>query len=150
MSAVENVELGNGAGKGEESNFNQTDFNTAMNSYNNAIETLNKRAEVYLNSTYAGDARCVGSVPNNKNSQSGYYTFTEFTSKYNGKFLDADLNYETDWNQMVSLGISYIGENYYLASRLVESQDFKEYVNFAIRITNGYRMVEFSFLLCKF
>ena len=150
MSAVENVELGNGAGNGEESNFNQTDFNTAMNSYNNAIETLNKRAEVYLNSTYAGDARCVGSVPNNKNSQSGYYTFTEFTSKYNGKFLDADLNYETDWNQMVSLGISYIGENYYLASRLVESQDFKEYVNFAIRITNGYRMVEFSFLLCKF
>ena len=149
MSAVENVELGNGAGNGEESNFNQTDFNTAMNSYNNAIETLNKRAEVYLNSTYA-DARCVGSVPNNKNSQSGYYTFTEFTSKYNGKFLDADLNYETDWNQMVSLGISYIGENYYLASRLVESQDFKEYVNFAIRITNGYRMVEFSFLLCKF
>ncbi len=150
MSAVENVELGNGAGNGEESNFNQTDFNTAMNSYNNAIETLNKRAEVYLNSTYASDARCVGSVPNNKNSQSGYYTFTEFTSKYNGKFLDADLNYETDWNQMVSLGISYIGENYYLASRLVESQDFKEYVNFAIRITNGYRMVEFSFLLCKF
>ena len=150
MSAVENVELGNGAGNGEESNFNQTDFNTAMNSYNNVIETLNKRAEVYLNSTYASDARCVGSVPNNKNSQSGYYTFTEFTSKYNGKFLDADLNYETDWNQMVSLGISYIGENYYLASRLVESQDFKEYVNFAIRITNGYRMVEFSFLLCKF
>ena len=150
MSAVENVELGNGAGNGEESNFNQTDFNTAMNSYNNAIETLNKRAEVYLNSTYASDARCVGSVPNNKNSQSGYYTFTEFTSKYNGKFLDADLNYETDWDQMVSLGISYIGENYYLASRLVESQDFKEYVNFAIRITNGYRMVEFSFLLCKF
>ena len=150
MSAVENVELGNGAGNGEESNFNQTDFNTAMNSYNNAIETLNKRAEVYLNSTYASDAICVGSVPNNKNSQSGYYTFTEFTSKYNGKFLDADLNYETDWNQMVSLGISYIGENYYLASRLVESQDFKEYVNFAIRITNGYRMVEFSFLLCKF
>ena len=92
MSAVENVELGNGAGNGEESNFNQTDFNTAMNSYNNAIETLNKRAEVYLNSTYASDARCVGSVPNNKNSQSGYYTFTEFTSKYNGKFLDAENN----------------------------------------------------------
>ena len=44
----------------------------AMYSYNNAITTLNNKAEEYRNPTYTdeGGARCIGSVPNDPNSES--------------------------------------------------------------------------------
>ncbi len=38
-------------------------FEEGRNSYNNAIQTLNNEAEKYINSKYATDARCVGSMP---------------------------------------------------------------------------------------
>lgn len=45
--------------------------------YNNAITTLNTRANAYLNTNYASSARCVGSVPNNPYAESSeYYTYS--------------------------------------------------------------------------
>ena len=106
-------------------------FNTSMNSYNNAISTLNTRAEAYLNTIYASDARSVGSVPNNKNSQSGYYTFTQFTSSYSGKLRDTDTNYTTDYDQMEALGIKSSDKTYWLASCYVYSAS--SYSTFNVR-----------------
>ena len=121
MGTVENVALGD-----------DNNFTTSTNSYNNAISTLNNAVASYNNSTYSSRARCVGSVPNNINSQSGYYTFTEFTSSYSGRLRDADNNYLTDWNQMNSLGIQNIRDCYWLASRNVTSSLYRSdfYVRF--------------------
>ena len=116
---VENVEIGNGTGSGSD-NKEDAYFNLMIDSYNNAISTLNTRAKAYLNPTFASDARCVGSVPNNKNSQSGYHS-TEFGGTYDGKLRDTDNNYTTDWNKMGALGIRKSNDNYWLASRNVTS-----------------------------
>ena len=126
METVEDVILGN-SGK----------FTTSMNSYNNAISTLNTRASTYNNSTYSTRARSVGSVPNNINSQSGYYTFTEFTSSYNGKLRDEDTNYETDYDQMGALGIRDIDYSYWLASRRVNSDSYNSLFDVRCVFTSG-------------
>ena len=118
---VESVELGNGTGTTFASK-NTTHFNTAMNSYNNAINILNTRAMAYLNITYTSDARCVGSVPDNKNYQSGYFTSPySYMSSYNGKLRDKDANYERDYNQIGTLGIRNIDKSYWIASRYTDS-----------------------------
>ncbi len=97
-------------------------FTTAMNAYNNAISTLNSAVSSYNNSVYS-TVRCVGSVPNNPNQDSvGYFTSSySYMSSYNGKFKDTDTNYETDYNQMGTLGIRDIGKFYWLASRKAQS-----------------------------
>ena len=124
MNIVRNVTLGS------------DDFNTAMNSYNSAISTLNNATSIYINTTYADASRSVGSVPGNP-SQDNAEMFTSsysYMSSYNGKLKDTDSNYETDYNQMGTLGIRNIGERYRLASRYVStnasSSDFRlRYVN---------------------
>ena len=105
-SSVENVTIGS------------TTFSTAMTEYNNAISTLNSKATTYNNSSYSSSARCVGSLPKNPSSQSGYHT-TGFGGSYNNKLRDTDDNYYTDYNKMKSLGIESIGKNYWVASRIV-------------------------------
>ena len=126
---VEDVELGNGTGSDQYKD--ETYFNTAMNSYNTAIiYILNKKAETYLNTTYANDVRSVGSVPNNKNSQATEYQYISFLQKYSGSFLKGDNNYLTDREQMTKLGIAASDQNYWLASRHVTSH--KEDVYFDI------------------
>ena len=126
---VEDVELGNGTGSDQYKD--ETYFNTAMNSYNTAIiYILNKKAETYLNTTYANDVRSVGSVPNNKNSQATEYQYISFSQKYSGSFLKGDNNYLTDREQMTKLGIAASDQNYWLASRHVTSH--KEDVYFDI------------------
>ena len=104
---VENVGLGS------------SNFDTSMNSYNSAIETLNIKANNYLNTTYASSARCVGSVPNNPSLQaSGYFTTSySYFKNYNTKFKDIDTNYETDYKQMEQLGIRASNDSYWFASR---------------------------------
>ena len=63
----------------------------------------------YLNTTYASDARSVGSLPNNKNSEAGYYTSSEsYMSNYNGKLRDGDENYKADFDQMKELGLLFM------------------------------------------
>ena len=115
-----------------------SNFNTAMNSYNNAITTLNAKAEEeYLNTTYASDARCVGSVPNNKNTESGNFTSEySYMSSYTS-FKDADTNYETDYNQMGTLNIRRANSDYWLASRSVDSGTISSYFNVRSVNTNG-------------
>ena len=108
---VKNVEIGEDTGNTE----------TVGELYNTAITKLNKEAENYINTTYAIDARCVGSVPNNKNAEalnnfSSNYSFME---RYNGKFKDSDTNYEIDYEQMKKLNIVNLNTRYWLASRTV-------------------------------
>ena len=115
-----------------------SNFTTSMNSYNNAISTLNTRAMAYLNTTYASDARSVGSVPNNKNSQSGYFTSSySYMSSYNGKFRDTDTNYTTDYNKMTSLEIAGSNDDYWLASRNVISYASHSYFSVHAVNSNG-------------
>ena len=98
-------------------------FTNAMNSYNNAISTLNNAAGAYNNSDYS-TARCVGSNPTTPSAEAGYYTFTQFSSSYSGQLKDTDTNYETDYNQMTTLGINDIDDSYWLASRGVSSGSY--------------------------
>ena len=100
-----------------------SNFTTSMNSYNNVISILNNEAMGYNNSTYSSDARCVGSVPNNKNSQAGMH-ITQFGGTYSGKLRDTDTNYETDYNKMQALGIRGSNRYYWLASRYVSSYSY--------------------------
>ena len=117
MDTVEDIELGNGTGNQQQNNT--TYFNIMINSYNNAIITLNARASAYNNSEYSEMARCVGSVPNNPTSESTTYrtSIDSYMSNFNGKFKDKDTNYLADYNQMGTLGITSIAKGYWLASR---------------------------------
>ncbi len=112
METVEDVTLGS-----------SSDFTTSMNSYNNAISTLNSAASAYNNSTYSTRARCVGSNPSNPTLDNpGYFTSNySYMSSYNGKFKDTDQNYITDYNRMGALGIRDIDDYYWLSSRMAYS-----------------------------
>ena len=103
-----------------------SDWDTARDSYNNAITTLNNEAEKYLNKTYATDARCVGSVPTNqngtftnKNSENAGPVQLQFDSSVSGvnNMKGNDTNYTTDQTQMNNLNIWTTGEYYWIASR---------------------------------
>ena len=118
------VQLITSACVGNDVTLGDSDFTTSMNSYNNAISTLNSAAEAYNNSDYS-TARCVGSNPTTPSAEAGYYTFTEFSSSYSGKLKDADTNYETDYNQMEALEINNIADAYWLASRAVYSDSYR-------------------------
>ena len=133
METVEDVTLGD-----------DDNFKTSMNSYNNAISTLNNATSKYINTTYVDKARSVGSVPNNPNSQSGYYTFTKFSSSYSGKLRDTDTNYETDYNQMKALNINNIDDYYWLASRNVNSSS--NYSYFSMRYVDAYGSLRYTSL----
>ena len=95
------------------------DIDEAVEEYNNAIKMLNDEAMKYLNIDYASDARCVGSVPNDKNSETKTYIYK---SSFFGRDLkDVDENYVFDNNQMNKLGIEYTetgkDSEYWMASR---------------------------------
>lgn len=111
-----------------------SDFNASRDSYNNAIITLNEKAEEYLNTTYASNARCVGSVPDNKNVQSGWHRrWDTWFTPYNNTFIDTDKNYNADYKQIGAgnLNIATIGKYYWLASHYVQINSFSS--NFQIR-----------------
>ena len=145
MDTVEDVTLG----KEDPTVSGADDFTKAMNSYNNAISRLNKRAEAYLDTKeYASEARCVGSVPDDKDSQSGYFTSSyAYMSSYNGKLRDADTNYQTDYNKMKDLGIENIGKNYWLASRNVRSDSTSS--AFRVRSVYGKRQHQLHRLVLR-
>ena len=130
------VQLITSACVGNDVTLGDSAFTTSMNSYNNAISTLNSAAEAYNNSDYS-TARCVGSNPTTPSAEAGYYTFTEFSSSYSGKLKDTDTNYETDYNQMESLEINDIDDRYWLASRLVRSSSNNSYFYVRSVITSG-------------
>ena len=103
--------------------------------YNNAITTLNNKAMEYFDSSNANyslikdivsDARCVGSVPTNKNYEApGMFTSTQsYFSAYNGLFKNGDENYLTDYNKMLELDIFNTEGTYWLNSREAVSHGF--------------------------
>ena len=117
-----------------------TAFQTSMNDYNNAITTLNQKAERYAtNSPYALDGRCVGSVPtvgadgkfNAKNTEvEGTCSIPDewtlpngWTSRDTGCQKWTDENYTEDQTAMEAIGGDMwpTGEEYWLASRDVIS-----------------------------
>lgn len=109
-----------------------SDFERGKNVYNNAMKILNSKAEKYLNEKYAKDARCLGSVPDNKNSESGFYTREDkWFADYNNTYRDADNNYEIDYNQLKKWNINAYSP---LASRSVysdgrESEFYLRYID---------------------
>lgn len=123
-----------------------TTYSEAVESYNNAIETLNNEAEAYINTEYAYDARCVGSLPTVENGMfsqkdNGATTFVipKFTNESYINSLDVDINYETDKLQMEEISEMWmIGESYWLASRSDPYSDFQN-CGFAVRIVDKDR-----------
>ena len=125
VNSVEDVTLG----YGDPTVTGANNFTKGMNSYNNAITTLNNKALEYIDSNNSNyglikdiveDARCVGSVPNDKNAQAGYFTkYSYVSSKY--QIRDQDTNYQTDYNKMKALGITGSNKYYWVASRYVGS-----------------------------
>ena len=141
MNIVEDIEFGNEVGYSSETN----DFEVAMNSYNNAITTLNERASTYNNDIYSDRARSVGSVPNNPNYDAAemYVSDMEAMNAYNGKLKNSDNNYVTDWSQIKRLNISGPDdENYWLASREVEVNN-SDFTSFDIRGASGNYMISY-------
>ena len=95
--------------------------------YNNAIKILNDTATNYLNTTYATDARCVGSVPTlssngtftNKNSESNstIQLAFSFAGSTDSGCRSADSNYQTDFNTIQSLNLVNSNSSFWVASR---------------------------------
>ena len=144
METVEDVEIGNGTGISKTfQSPNDQYFITALESYNNAIVMLNSKAMDYMNEDYATDARCVGSVPNDKNLEgSGYYTHTSsWFSAYDNKFKNGDGHYKIDFEQMEKIGgIIIIDKGYWFASRTIDAMSAAVYPNIYVcdpPITNG-------------
>lgn len=98
-------------------------FEETKESYNKAIETLNKEVEKYINKTYAVDARCVGSNPINKSAEKeGPVVLPFYLNGSNTIDLkNTDENYKTDRAQMEANNLLITGEYYWLASRIVHT-----------------------------
>ena len=117
QNVVSEYWIGNGTRQTFKPVYDDTSYmSIAINQYNSAIQNLNNETMKFLNTTYATSARCVGSVPNNQNSESGYYSGESYITKY-GSIKDSDNNYRTDQYQMEDLGINKTGQSYWLASR---------------------------------
>ena len=138
-------------------------WSAERDSYNNAIATLNQKAERYATSSpYAIDARCVGSVPtvgadrkfNAKNTENVGPVELQFTSEVEGanNMKDKDENHVTDYDTMEALeesGVQNIlttGETYWLASRYVYSDSSG--CNFHVRGVNASGGL-YNYYLCS-
>ena len=121
-------------------------FKKAAASYNNAVNTLNKKAEDYKG-TKAIDARSVGSIATLENGKfqgdtSGMFTGTETyleTYGLNGIFKNEDTNYNEDVTRINSLGINATSITW-LASRNVNS--YSSDADFFVRILNTHGGVD--------
>ena len=115
-------------------------FNDSKEFYNNAIVTLNKKAEEFINrnNNIVESARCVGSNPSSPLNEAEYFSSNyNYMKSYNNIFKDKDNNYETDINQLNKLGISRIEKNYWLASRYVNSNPTNTFFGLYIIDTQG-------------
>ena len=113
----------------------------AINSYQRAIKTLNEYAMEYLNNEFSYSARCIGSLPTNKNKENGLFVGSySYSEQYiNNLYKNTDLNYENDLEQLNELGIKNINKSYWLASRSVDERSNVTY--FDVRfITNANQL----------
>ena len=90
-------------------------------SYNNAIATLNKKAQSYY-TNLAVRARCIGSNPSNPLSESGYYTGNNVYDTDASELKTTDSNSKEDRTQLEKIGaIAYTDTSksirYWMASR---------------------------------
>ncbi len=124
-------------------------WDTSKASYNNAIQILNKEAEIYVNKTYAYDGRCVGSIPtiqnrkfNNKNNASqamfvlpdSYKMPYTWSSKDTGCY-DQDNNYIIDETALRNANMSSAKTNYWFASRKIDTTE--RLVSFGFYVGGG-------------
>ncbi|MCI8352056.1 MAG: hypothetical protein HFJ58_00235 [Clostridia bacterium] len=134
--------------------------------YNNAIENLNNEAEAYINTEYAYDARCVGSIPtvidgifvdkDKHNGEAGtisissnYTLPTGWESRDTGCYK-SDTNYKTDEAQMKNFGLLYNGSSYWLASIRTGMAGNETYMenSFSVRtILHNYGVYENTYCL---
>ena len=132
---------------------------TGSVSYNNAITILNNEAGKYLNKAYATDARCVGSVPTlenktfiNKNSETTTNVKMSFIptgwSTNDSGCRGSDTNYITDITQMGNINIRKTGENYWIASRIVDSNSSNYYFDIFFFMASNSLHGE-RFMWCK-
>ena len=108
----------------------EKNWDKASVSYNNAINKLSTRSEKYINTTYVTDVRSVGSIPTlqdgkfvDKNSENIGPVKLKFTTTVEtaNNMKEEDKNYEKDQKQMEKINILVTGEEYWIASRYVES-----------------------------
>lgn len=128
-------------------NDNLTNFEKAVYSYNNAIDTLNKACESLVsNNENIIDVRCVGSNPTNKQAENKILYKTEELENWpindndykagvgNNIAKGMDTNYISDFERMKELGINETGEVYWMASRSIEKGE--NFVYFSIRLVS--------------
>ena len=136
------------------SNYETVDgsgFYKVRNSYNNALKRLYDEAQKYLNTTYASEARCVGSDPadpdwDTETDEAEYFTRNEgdedyysYMKNYYGTFKDTDDKYDKDWTQMGTIEeIKDASDDYWLASRDVSSDSSSSYFNVRGFNASGY------------
>lgn len=154
LNPVDTVTLGYGDPTIPSSMASKSNFEKAKYSYNNAIKTLNAKAEEYRNPKYTaeGKARCIGSVPDNPYAEaSDYFTSSySYMSSYNGIFKNTDTNYNEDWNQLETINARTIIDTskssyYWLSSCCVISDS--NYSGFNVRYADsgGYL---YNYYLC--
>ena len=113
----------------------------------NVVKRLYDEAQKYLNTTYASEARCVGSDPadpdwDTETDEAEYFTRNEgdedyysYMKNYYGTFKDIDDKYDKDWTQMGTIeGIKPVSDYYWLASRNVISNSSSS--GFGVRAGN--------------
>ena len=88
----------------------------AKQSYNNAIENLNNKANEYKNTDFSTMARSLGSNPETPDKEGSYYSNFIGASSKSESYKGSDINCEIDNKQLEKIGLS-IDEKYWLASR---------------------------------
>ena len=138
--AMGNLNLGNGDSQA----IGNNNFEKVVNSYNNAINRLNRYCESLIGTDgNILSVRSVGSNPTNKNSENATpYTDNNLASwscqwngnpvTVNGVGKSSDTNYEQDIEKMKNLGILAGGKPYWLASRMVYAYS-SSHVYFRVR-----------------
>lgn len=128
--------------------FGSTNLNTSMEQYNNIINSLNLKAESYLNTAYATKARSVGSVPSDKYSQAEelYNSTNKLFPEANNKYKNIDNNYLDDYSQMKKINILQTDnkEKYWLSSRNITN--LKGSITFGIRSIDKSGILTNTFL----
>ncbi len=144
-SSVATVNLG----KNDNIGANGTGWLKAQDSYNNAIENLNNKAESYINTgdNIVADARCVGSIATMTKNETTHKD--KFGHKDDEAGVDTsmgykgtDTNYIEDFNKMEHLSIRNISSNYWLASRLLSDSGslIMRFVNSKDKLSESYLM----------
>ena len=113
-----------------------SDFETAKESYNSALEILYNKAQEYLNTTYAISARCVGSKPDDPEWDTEEMIgekdgeFFSILKQYSDILKRGDDNYNIDLSQMeiiTGVDIKTARSDYWIASRFFDSSSSQDF-----------------------